>query len=95
MLVAKFPLGSLKHWIAGDPRSEQMHVTERYRRLNHDTLDLQITMDNPKAYTKPWFNPPKLHKLEPGWEIGEWFCVVDENNTYDRVVRKPAGIAPK
>ncbi len=72
-----------------------MHVIERYRRLNHDTLELQITMDDPKAYTKPWVNPPKLYKMEPGWEIGEWFCVVDESNTYDRVVRKPAGVAPK
>ena len=52
-------------------------------------------MDDPKAYTKPWVNPPKLYKMEPGWEIGEWFCVVDESNTYDRVVRKAAGVAPK
>lgn len=86
-----------KQWVDpfGDPRSEQMHVTERYRRLDHDTLELQITMDDPKAYTKRWVNPPKLHKLEPTWEIGEWFCVPDENNSYDGVVRKPAGISPK
>jgi hypothetical protein len=75
----------------GDPRSEQMHLTERYRRLNHDTLELQITIDDPKAYTKVWTSPPKLHKLEPKWEIGEWFCIVDEDRAYDDVVRLPAG----
>jgi len=78
----------------GDPRSEQMHLSERYRRLNHDTLEMAVTIDDPKAYTKTWVSPPKLHKLEPSWEFGEWFCVVDETKTYDDDVRKPAGDAP-
>jgi hypothetical protein len=79
----------------GDPRSEQTRLTERYRRLNHDTLELQVTIDDPKSYTKPWVSPPKLHKLEPGWEIAEWFCAAEEDKAYDEVVRKPAGVAPK
>jgi hypothetical protein len=79
----------------GDPRSEQTHLTERYRRLNHDTLELQVTIDDPKSYTKPWVSPPKLHKLESGWEIAEWYCAVEEDKAYDEVVRKPAGVAPK
>ncbi len=78
----------------GDPRSEQTHLTERYRRLNRDTLELQVTIDDPKSYTKPWVSPPKLHKLEAGWEIAEWFCAAEEDKSYDEVVRKPAGIAP-
>jgi hypothetical protein len=78
----------------GNPRSDQTHLTERYRRLNHDTLEMQIIIDDPKAYTKPWVSPPKLHKLEPGWEIAEWFCVLDEDKAYDDAVRKPAGVAP-
>ena len=78
----------------GDPRSDATHLTERYRRLNHDTLELQIIIDDPKAYTKAWVSPPKLHKLEPAWEIAEWFCVLDEDKAYDEVVRKPAGLAP-
>jgi hypothetical protein len=85
-----------KAWVDvyGNPRSDKMHLTERYRRLNHDTLEMQIIMDDPKAYTKPWINPPKLHKLEPGWEIAEWFCVIDEENAYSEAIRKPAAIAP-
>ena len=78
----------------GNPRSDATHLTQRYRRVNHDTLELQIIIDDPKAYTKPWISPPKLHKLEPDWEIAEWFCVPDEDNAYDEVVRKPAGVAP-
>jgi hypothetical protein len=84
-----------KVWVDGfgNPRSEQMHLTERYRRLNHDTLEMQIIMDDPIAYTKPWVSPPKLHKLEPGWELAEWFCVQDEHSAYDDAVRKPAGVS--
>jgi hypothetical protein len=78
----------------GSPRSDATHLIERYRRVNHDTLELQITVDDPKAYTRPWVSPPKLHKLEPGWEIAEWFCVLDEHEAYDDAVRKPAGVAP-
>jgi hypothetical protein len=78
----------------GDPRSEQTHLTERYRRLNHVTLELQVTIDDPKSYTKPWVSPPKLHKLEANWEIAEWFCAADEDKAYDEVVRKPAGVTP-
>jgi hypothetical protein len=82
-----------KLWVDvyGSPRSDRMHLTERYRRLNHDTLEMQITMDDPKAYTKIWVNPPKLHKLEPKWEIAEWFCVIEEENAYSDTVRRPAG----
>lgn len=86
-----------KPWVDsyGNPRSEQMHLTERYRRLDHDTLEMQIIMDDPKAYTKTWVSPPQKFKLEPGWEIAEFFCIVDEENSYSDSVRKPAGVAPK
>jgi hypothetical protein len=36
-------------------------------------------------------NPPKLHKLESGWEIAEWFCVIEDENAYSDEIRKPAG----
>ncbi len=85
-----------KLWVDvyGSPRSDQMHLTERYRRLNHDTLEMQIIMDDPKAYKGVWVSPPKLHKLEPTWEIAEWFCIVDEEHAYGEAIRKPAGTPP-
>jgi hypothetical protein len=85
-----------KEWVDlyGNPRTSSTHLTERYRRLNRDTLEQQIIIDDPRVYTKPWVSPPKRHKLEPGWELAEWFCVLDENKGYDNVVRKPAGVAP-
>jgi len=77
----------------GDPRSEKMHLTERYRRLDHDRLELQIIMDDPKAYTRTWTSAPRLYKFEPGWELGEFFCVADQDAAYDEAIRKRAGDA--
>ena len=38
----------------GHPQTEALHVTERYRRQNFGHIDLSVTIDDAKAYTKPW-----------------------------------------
>jgi hypothetical protein len=38
----------------GHPQTESLRVTERLRRRNFGHIDLQITIDDPGAYTKPW-----------------------------------------
>jgi hypothetical protein len=45
-----------KTWldVAGHPSTEALHITERFRRRDFGHLDLQLTVDDPKAYTKPW-----------------------------------------
>jgi hypothetical protein len=45
-----------KTWLdrAGHPHSDALHVVERMRRVNHDTLSDEITIEDPKAYTKSW-----------------------------------------
>jgi hypothetical protein len=39
---------------AGSPLTEAAKITERFRRLNFGHLEVAITVDDPKAYTKPW-----------------------------------------
>jgi hypothetical protein len=56
-----------------------MHVIERIRRTDHDTLVNDVTIDDSKAYTKP-FTVQQVYKLKPGWEIQEYVC--EENNKY-------------
>jgi hypothetical protein len=52
-------------------------VTERFRRLNFGNMDLDVTIDDPGAYSKPW-NAPTIHfKLMPEDELIEHLC---ENN---------------
>ena len=70
-----------KTWLdaAGLPHSEKMHVSERIRRADHDTLVDEVTVEDSKAYTKP-FTVQQVYKLKPGWEIQEYVC--EENNKY-------------
>ena len=51
--------------------------TERIRRLGRDSLADDYTIDDPKAYTKPW-TVEKLYTLKPSWQIKEYVCA--ENN---------------
>jgi hypothetical protein len=64
-----------KTWIdrIGHPHSDQLHVIERFRRPDHDHLVDDITIIDPKAYTKPWTTRLKL-KLRPTWKLAEQFC---------------------
>jgi hypothetical protein len=39
---------------AGSPHSDEMRVEERYRRVDAGTLELTVTIDDPKTYAKPW-----------------------------------------
>jgi hypothetical protein len=69
-----------KTWLdpMGLPHTEALHVTERLRRVDHDTLEDQYTIDDPKTYTKPW-TATRTFKLKPDWQIKEYVC--NENNT--------------
>ena len=61
----------------GRPTTEKMHVTERFRRPDYGHLTIDVTIDDPGAYTKPWGNRQEMH-LRPGWEPMEFIC--GENN---------------
>ncbi|HEY4365512.1 MAG TPA: hypothetical protein VGN17_31415 [Bryobacteraceae bacterium] len=45
-----------KAWLdsAGHPASDALHVTEKFHRRDFGHMDLEITIDDPKMYTKPW-----------------------------------------
>jgi len=62
----------------GLPHTEALHVVERMHRVDHDTLVDDFTIEDPKAYTKPWKTSQTYH-LKPGWEIAEYVC---DNNKY-------------
>jgi len=39
---------------SGSPLTDAAKITERFRRLNYGRLEIEITVDDPKAYTAPW-----------------------------------------
>jgi hypothetical protein len=57
----------------GHPRSEAMRVTERFRRRDFGHLDIQITFNDPKTYTKPW-SASISFDLNPDTELIESIC---------------------
>ncbi len=63
--------------MAGHPATDRLHVTERFTRKNFGSMTIDITIDDPKAYTKPWTVHEAAHLLPDG-EIIEHIC--EENN---------------
>jgi hypothetical protein len=68
-----------KTWLdqAGHPATEALHVTERFRRRDFGHLEIQVTIDDPKAYTKPW-TVTEVMELIPNTDLLEFVC--NENN---------------
>ena len=70
-----------KTWLDlyGHPSTEALHITERFRRRDFGHLDLQVTIDDPKAYTKPWTVAVPLH-LFPDGDLLEFVCNENEKD---------------
>jgi hypothetical protein len=67
----------------GHPATERLHVIERFRRKDFGHMDVEVTIDDPKAYTKPWkVTLPLVFSADN--EILEYVCVENEKD-YDRL----------
>ena len=70
-----------KAWISGrgNPITDALHLTERIRRRDFGHMDIRLTIDDAKAYTKPW--TAELHpELLPDTELLESFCNENERD---------------
>jgi len=70
-----------KAWLSGqgNPISDSLHLIERIHRRDFGHMDIQITIDDPKAYTKPW--TAELHpELVPDTELIEFVCNENEKD---------------
>lgn len=76
----------------GHPRSEQLHLVERYRRVDQNTLLLNFTVEDPTAYTKTWASDTKVYKLLPKKQavMEELFCIPEEEDAFTNRIRMPA-----
>ncbi len=68
-----------KTWLGpvGSFHSEALHVTERYTRVDYNTINYDVVMEDPKVLTKPW-NTHSTMMLRTGTRIREYEC--EENN---------------
>ena len=59
--------------INGNPLTGAGKVTERFRRVNYGTLEIEVTVDDPKAYTRPW-TIKVTQRIAPDTELNEFIC---------------------
>jgi hypothetical protein len=59
--------------LAGRPQTEKAHIVERYRRPDLGHLEVEITIDDPGAYRRPW-KVRRMLELAPGEEVLEYIC---------------------
>ena len=78
-----------KTWLdnAGHPHSDALHVIERLRHADSNTLELALTIDDPKAYTKPWTEDLRFSSSKS--PMGETLCSVSEMETFQKRVMDP------
>jgi hypothetical protein len=72
---------------AGRPATSALRVTERFRRIDFGRMDIEITIDDPKAYTRPWTITQAL-QYQADDELIEYIC--NENNRYFDIVKDAA-----
>lgn len=65
----------------GMPHSEALHVVERYRRMDANTLEVKVTIDDPKVFTAPWTAVTHFKLAPPDREIEEYICENNRNLT--------------
>jgi hypothetical protein len=70
--------------IWGSPLTSTGKMTERYRRVNYGTLQIDITVEDPKAYTKPW-TVRVNQRLMVDQELIEFICL--EGQKFDKYLR--------
>ena len=71
-----------KVWLdqLGKPSTEALQVTTRFRRKDFGHMDIQITIDDPKAYTKPFTVTVEVGLL-PDTQLMEFICLENEKDT--------------
>jgi hypothetical protein len=63
----------------GHPHTDALHLTEKFHRKDFGHLEIQITIDDPKAYTKPWAVTEVVNYL-PDSELIEYVCNENEKD---------------
>jgi hypothetical protein len=79
-----------KTWLdnQGRPHSSDLKVEERFHRVDNDHMELTVTIDDPKMYTKTWqgLNKFPLRRQPRGFDIREIYCSPSDLAGYEQDV---------
>ena len=67
--------------LAGHPHTEALRMTERYHRRDVGHLEVQVTLDDPKAYTRSWMLPMEF-ALMPDEQLIEYVCENERDKSH-------------
>jgi len=89
--TAGFKEGS---WLDNDghPHTEALRITERFRRINFGRMDLDVTIDDAKTYSRPWKSDTIHFLLQPDTELLEHLC--ESNRDLERLQKIWQGREP-
>lgn len=65
----------------GTPLTDEGKITERFRRVNYGTMEIDVTIDDPKAYTEP-FTVRVEHRIMPYTSLIEFVCENEKSTRY-------------
>jgi hypothetical protein len=82
---------------SGRPHSEDLRVEEQFHRVDHDILELSLTINDPKVYSKPWVALDKFRfDLQPAdFDVREMICSPSETAEYNKKHAIPAAGSSK
>ncbi|OFW03045.1 MAG: hypothetical protein A3I61_05475 [Acidobacteria bacterium RIFCSPLOWO2_02_FULL_68_18] len=69
----------------GHPHTEALRTTERFRRVDFGYMELEVTIDDPKAYSRPWTSATIRFFVQPDTELLEHLC--DNNRDLERLLK--------
>jgi hypothetical protein len=70
-----------KSWLTNQlPHTEKMHIIERFHRPDLGHLEIEITVEDPDTFIKPWVIQ-RATELAPNDEVGEGICAENERDT--------------
>src|SRR5262245_42355181 len=78
-----------RFWVirGGLPHTRFLHLTERFTRMDYNTMKYEVTIDDKGAYTRPWTGGWLIpwqtvnYDNSPGGEIHEYFCHDNERDS--------------
>jgi len=77
--------------LVGRPHSGDLHVEERFHRVDRDHLEWTVIIDDPQMYTRPWTALDKFPmKLQPpDFDVREMICSASEAAQYKNLIANP------
>jgi len=74
----------------GAPHTDQLHLIERFTRTDFNNIKIELTIDDPGAYTRPWTTGFFI-RWSPGQEATEYVCQ-DNNKASDLMIGREESV---